>query len=299
MKQLYSLLFLLFIGNLTAQVGIGTISPRAALEISDTNSGFLIPRIALSGNNDITTVVNPQGLALVEGTMIYNTNAVSGANAIEKGFVFWNGSVWTPLSVAGVGGSGWALTGNTINNTTFLGTTNSESLKVRVNNNLFSEYKTNESFNIGRNSATTAARAMAIGYESSATNNEAAAYGRSTLASGARSTALGYEATATADDALAAGRNADAKNARSVAIGFNAIASGDDATSLGRDAKAQNARSIALGSNALTSADDATAVGDNATASGARSTAIGDDSRATADDATAIGNSSRSLGHVP
>lgn len=82
-----------------AQVGVGTIDPQAALEVSgDTNGGFLAPRYALSGDNDATTVVNPSGMPLVNGTLVINTTAVTGANALEAGLVSWNGSTWDELT---------------------------------------------------------------------------------------------------------------------------------------------------------------------------------------------------------
>ena len=41
-----------------AQVGVGTVSPNAALDITSTNDGVLIPRIALTATN-VATVITP------------------------------------------------------------------------------------------------------------------------------------------------------------------------------------------------------------------------------------------------
>ncbi|MEL6811180.1 MAG: hypothetical protein AAFP76_07590 [Bacteroidota bacterium] len=100
MKRIYFLVVTTFFAlSNYAQVGVGTTSPRAALEISNTtNGGVLIPKYALSGNNDATTVVNPQGGALETGTLVYNTTAVIGSNALAEGFVFWNGTLWSEVS---------------------------------------------------------------------------------------------------------------------------------------------------------------------------------------------------------
>ncbi len=56
--------------NISAQVGIGTTTPNAAFEIESGNSGVLIPRVSLTGTTDVTTVINPQGGALVESTIV-------------------------------------------------------------------------------------------------------------------------------------------------------------------------------------------------------------------------------------
>ena len=77
--------------NLEAQVGIGTTSPdsSALLELNSSNSGFLPPRVNLTGTSDITTIPNP-----VEGLMIYSP--VSNCN-LQSGIYVFNGSSWRPL----------------------------------------------------------------------------------------------------------------------------------------------------------------------------------------------------------
>lgn len=95
MKRTFFALFLLTSFNLLAQVGIGNTSPEAALDIQSTSQGLLIPRVALASDTDITTVVNPNGGALQESTLVYNTGA-AGLSAV--GFYYWNGSQWTQLA---------------------------------------------------------------------------------------------------------------------------------------------------------------------------------------------------------
>ncbi|PQJ31225.1 hypothetical protein BST92_04480 [Nonlabens arenilitoris] len=74
-----------------AQVGIGTEVPMAALDISSTDSGLLVPRIALTDLNTASPVINPNGAGLVEGTMIWNT----GTGGVPlTGFYFWSNSKW-------------------------------------------------------------------------------------------------------------------------------------------------------------------------------------------------------------
>jgi hypothetical protein len=71
-------------------VGVGTTAPAAKLDITSTNSGILIPRIALTGSNDATTVPSP-----MTSTMIYNTATITGTYAITPGFYYWTGSAWS------------------------------------------------------------------------------------------------------------------------------------------------------------------------------------------------------------
>ncbi len=75
---------------LSAQnVGVGTSVPDAKLEVSSTDSGILIPRIALTGTGDVTTVP-----AATVSEMVYNTATVSN---VTPGFYYWNGTVWVKV----------------------------------------------------------------------------------------------------------------------------------------------------------------------------------------------------------
>jgi len=77
--------------DLHSQVGIGTTTPHASsiLDIKSSNSGVLIPRIALDSNSDITSISSPEISLLV-----YNTSSL---NDLKPGFYFWNGSKWNRL----------------------------------------------------------------------------------------------------------------------------------------------------------------------------------------------------------
>lgn len=76
-----------------AQVGINTSAPStvAALDISSSNKGFLMTKVALTGTNDTTTITP----SATTGLMVYNT-ATTGAAGFEvrPGFYYWNGSKW-------------------------------------------------------------------------------------------------------------------------------------------------------------------------------------------------------------
>jgi len=89
------LLALLTFTEVSAQVGIGTTTPRGALEINSSTNGFVPPQVGLTAINAAAPVVNPQGDVLANGTMVYNTATTGTApNNVTPGYYFWNGTVW-------------------------------------------------------------------------------------------------------------------------------------------------------------------------------------------------------------
>lgn len=113
-----------------SQVGINTVSPKdgVMLDINSSDSGMLIPRVALTGDNSLSAI-NLTGTTLEKSTLIYNTATVTGTNAVTPGFYYWNGvDRWIGLE------NDWKLKGNDISSGDFLGTTNSQALVVKTNN---------------------------------------------------------------------------------------------------------------------------------------------------------------------
>jgi hypothetical protein len=87
-KLILTALSLFFVGAVFSQnVGIGTNTPNAsaALDISDTTRGILIPRVTLNQRNAIQ---NP-----AEGLMVYQQNGV-------KGFYYFSDNQWKVLDSA-------------------------------------------------------------------------------------------------------------------------------------------------------------------------------------------------------
>lgn len=124
----------LFTTSLYAQVGVNTTTPRGALEINSNSSGLLIPRVQLTAVTVAAPVTNPQGGALLPGTLVYNLGPVAPGN-MTLGFYFWNGTQW--VSLGGTPPSNnWLLTGNAGTNasTNFIGTTDNVDFRVRTNN---------------------------------------------------------------------------------------------------------------------------------------------------------------------
>jgi len=127
-NNLIKLLFLLTT-IATAQVGINTTNPQAALDINSTDSGLLIPRISLTDLSTSLPVINPLGGNLVPGTLVFH----DGTNSITAGFYFWSGLGWSSLAGNVVGGDTWKLTGNSGTlPTNFIGTTDASPLSLRT-----------------------------------------------------------------------------------------------------------------------------------------------------------------------
>ncbi len=133
-KLIISTVFIIFLKiSISAQVAVNTTSSpanfSAMLDVSSTNKGILIPRVALTGALDNSTVPSP-----VVSLLIYNTaNTGSGISAIVPGFYYWSGSKWAPISSSA---GSWSVAGNsgTSPNNNFIGTTDNQPLKFRVNN---------------------------------------------------------------------------------------------------------------------------------------------------------------------
>lgn len=97
MKKLYflTLVTVLAITVSNAQVRISKDGappdPSAMLDVRDPNMGMLIPRVALTGTNDITTIPSP-----ATSLLVYNTATTAGAGtAVSPGFYYWDGSKWS------------------------------------------------------------------------------------------------------------------------------------------------------------------------------------------------------------
>ena len=96
----YGFIGLVFIAifnlNLNAQVGINTDNPASGslLDIYSDNGGFLIPRVELTGTDDVTTITP----VATTGLLVYNT-VFAGPLIVQvtPGFYYWDGVQWRRL----------------------------------------------------------------------------------------------------------------------------------------------------------------------------------------------------------
>ncbi|MEA3447402.1 MAG: tail fiber domain-containing protein [Bacteroidota bacterium] len=167
-------------------VGINQPNPdnSALLDLTSTERGLLIPRVALDDINTAAPIISP----VAEGLLIYNETGSE-----PHGFYYWDGSQWIILfnqntgtdtddqniSGSGLSGNaltigiengsneivdlsslqGWKLTGNsgTVDGTNFIGTTDNIPFNFRINNEKAGRIATDNTFygHLSGNSITT------------------------------------------------------------------------------------------------------------------------------------------------
>jgi hypothetical protein len=130
MKKKYFALLILATNFALGQVGIGTTTPQGSLDITSTNSGLVIPRVALTTTTNNLPVTNPAGGALVVGTLVWNTATAGVApNNVTPGYYYWSGTAWIRFATGTT--NAWNLTGNAgTAAANFVGTTDGQPLKL-------------------------------------------------------------------------------------------------------------------------------------------------------------------------
>jgi hypothetical protein len=267
-------LFLLFVPA-CAQVGVGTISPKAQLDIASSNQatpantdGILIPKV------DAFPATNPT--AAQQGMLVYLTTT-SGSNA--PGFYYWNNPSTSWIGIQTTANADWNILGNTGTNptTNFLGTIDDKDIVFKRSNIRagfigspdISTGSMNTSFGANTlNPATTGTRNTAIGTNVMPSNTS----GNINVAVGERAmftNTIGVENVAVGVGSLynnlsgnyntAVGRNALTSNssgASNTALGYATLSFNTNSfnTALGRDALRTNStgsENTATGVNAL------------------------------------------------
>jgi hypothetical protein len=285
-----SAMFLVY-GALKAQnVGINTSTPdaSAALDISSTNMGVLVPRMNQTQRDAIASPAT--------GLLIFQTDAGAG-------FYYFDGLNWVPIANSA---NAWNLTGNTGTdpNTNFVGTTDTNPLMFRMNNihsgkidtltrNTFLGFRAGQAYD-----ASSANLATALGYKALMNSNAYynTAVGAIALfnnSTGEGNTAVGANAlrtntTGSYNVGIGTGAlNWNADGSFNTALGVNAMlncSSGSYNVGLGNGALASNLQgsyNVAVGALALaasTNSLDNVAVGAyalNANNSGEHNAALG------------------------
>ncbi|MGI4021219.1 MAG: tail fiber domain-containing protein [Janthinobacterium lividum] len=135
--------FVLLLGLLSVEtgfaqnVGISSSSSfvpdaSAALDVSYTSKGLLIPRVALTATNVAGPIASP-----ATSLLVYNTaTAGTSPNNVIPGYYYYNGSAWIMLTTSTQTTNFWSTIGNsgTSSTTNFLGTTDNKSFRIRTNN---------------------------------------------------------------------------------------------------------------------------------------------------------------------
>jgi len=138
MKQILNLLLFLGCTSVFSQVGVNTTTPNAAFDVNSATQGVLVSRVALTSKTVAAPVVNPQGGALANGTLVFNTaTAGTSPNNVVPGFYYWDTLSLKWIAIASDATTrNWLLSGNTSTNpaTDFLGTTDAIDLILKTNN---------------------------------------------------------------------------------------------------------------------------------------------------------------------
>ena len=237
----------------SANVGIGTTAPNAALEVKAVNpaaptntEGLLIPRI------NVFPATNPT--AAQHGMQVFLTTAVGTQ---QPGFYYWDNPTTSWVGIGGSAtGNNWALAGNTVNATTdFMGSTNDADVIFKRNNVRAARLGANNvSLGVGAlNTATTGSWNAAVGGNSLLSNT-----------TGSSNTAVGDDASrgnTTGGFNTAVGTRALRNNATgndNVGIGYQALESNTagENVAVGNHTLQNNTtgyQNTALGTNALLS----------------------------------------------
>ena len=156
MKKIIFLIGFLIPIVVFSQVGIGTIVPKGALDVTSSTNGVVLSNVALTDTSVALPVVNPQGGVIVAGTLVWNTaTAGVGPNNVIPGYYYWDGSLWIPvtgnkLNAWLVGGNGGLTGGNiTTAGTNFIGTTDAQNLDIRTANTFRARFSSLGEFFVG------------------------------------------------------------------------------------------------------------------------------------------------------
>jgi len=301
-QQLLSLIFAFTFLSVTAQVGIGTSSPDASsvLDVTASDKGLLIPRVALTGSDDETTIANP-----VESLLVYNT---ATSNDVTPGFYYWDGLFWEALTAYSdipspappPSSDGWQLDGNNLNGkandgTTFLGTTTYHSLYFKVDGDQIGRLHPNGGIALGLGASSSVNQAFAIGENASAGNTSNYAFGKGANASGSSAYAIGESSVSSQNKSYAIGTSSTASGTSSYAIGEGSASLATGSYAIGAGANSSATGSFAIGNQSISASNNTLALGNEAQAINNNATALGYQAIASNQNSIAIGPATTSV----
>jgi len=80
--------------NSFGQVGIGTTTPLGALDVTSTNDGLVIPRVALTISTSALPLTAP-----TTSELVFNTATIAD---VTPGYYYWDGAAWVRLASGAV-----------------------------------------------------------------------------------------------------------------------------------------------------------------------------------------------------
>lgn len=277
--------------NVAINETAATANTSAMLDVQSTTKGLLAPRMTQAQRNAIASPAT--------GLLIYQTDNTPG-------FYYFQGSEgWirlnTGTSGGGTTGGDWSLSGNTLAEGQFIGTTNYQDVVFKANNVIVGRLKVpggSGAIMFGEN-ADAAQNSVALGTDAKASSYTSVALGKSANASGDGAMVIGLNAKSIASNhAVVIGTDAKSEGEQNIVLGKGAASTGSSqGIAIGSGAKTTTYRSIAIGATAeVNSNSDAIALGVGAKATGYRSVAIGSEALSTKPNSIILGNTTAQVG---
>ncbi|WP_034260749.1 tail fiber domain-containing protein [Altibacter lentus] len=264
MKSTPLFILILFSAVAFSQVGIGTTTPNAsaALDITSTTTGVLVPRMTEAQRTAISSPAT--------GLLVYQIDNTAG-------FWFFDGSVWANLSTGGNGE--FQSVSGMVQNTTNVGSDDfvfgDTDLTGSGSKFYFDKskgaFRAGEAFGTEWDDVNVGSGSIALGVFSTASGLNAIAM-QGGVAAGENSLSIGNNTQTNANNAFALGNGStiDTGADNAISIGNGNYVSNQDGTAIGYENIASGVRSFAFGSTATASGSDAVAFSEG-TASGGSS----------------------------
>ncbi|MEP6677128.1 MAG: tail fiber domain-containing protein [Ferruginibacter sp.] len=265
-------------------VGIGTTTPKARLQVADS-------AVLFNAVNDIpATAGNPPQQGVGRRMMWYPDKA-----AFRVGYAV--GTEWNKTNIGNYSFASGSQTLASGTSSTAMGTIITASGDYSTGMGYYITASGIGSVAMGYQASATGSYATALGLQASA-GDYSTAIGPLTIASGNGSTALGYQTTASGSYATAFGHLTIANVNTATAMGSGTMASGTSSTAMGDGTTASGTFSTAMGDGTTASGASSTAMGNNSIASGTNSIAMGVGATANGNNSIAMGTNVSTSGFV-